>query len=517
MPAVKRMRNNPDTTYSQLPRAQAIRTGTYLGLILGLGACLRLATLGRQSLWLDESFSYWMANRSWTALLASLPFNDTHPPLYYLSLQPMIALGGSEWVLRLPSALFSVVSIGLVFALGKELFNRTTALIAAFIVAIAPIQIWFAQEARMYALVSMLALAAGLFAVRALRTNRWPDWLMLGLCEGLALLTDIAALWFVIAVNVAWLLAVKAHWRSGRFWPWLMAQLFAFCLYLPWVPGLLQQLSNGITNWIPPATVTIMARTLTDFTGSYEQRSTPESLLTLIALVTPFVLAARGLFREMAARKMAYLLLGCWFFIPIGLAFLISQPYISVPLLSLLVGQGRSIFLTRNLIVASFPLYLLLARSLTLSPRRARFVILAALVMMSGVSYYQNVLHDSKEDFRAAAQIVTAQAVPSDLILFAPPYIELPFAYYYNRSPGVEVSFDTLTEGVISNQGFPANTSPGELLSHYQRVWLITSSDNIYRVDTAHTKETLDARGSVLDAREVYGVSILLYRLNKPN
>jgi hypothetical protein len=41
-------------------------------LILGLGAILRLATLGRQSLWLDEGWSYWVANRSWQALLTSL-------------------------------------------------------------------------------------------------------------------------------------------------------------------------------------------------------------------------------------------------------------------------------------------------------------------------------------------------------------------------------------------------------------------------------------------------------------
>src|SRR5436190_14287662 len=71
--------------------------------ILSLGAALRLATLSRQSLWLDEASSYWIANRSWSDLVAELPRYDPHPPLHYLVLHLMIALGDAEWLLRLPS------------------------------------------------------------------------------------------------------------------------------------------------------------------------------------------------------------------------------------------------------------------------------------------------------------------------------------------------------------------------------------------------------------------------------
>lgn len=492
------------------PRRNAI----HLCLILGLGAGLRLATLGRQSLWLDEGFSYWMANRPWTTLLASLPNNDTHPPLHYLILQPMIALGGSEWLLRLPSALAGIASIGLLFALGKELFDRKTGLIAAFILAIAPFHLWFAQEARMYALVAVLSLAAGLFAARALRTNRRRDWLLFGLCEGLALLADVAAIWFVLAVNTAWLLSVRKYWRSQRFWPWLAAQLLALALYLLWLPSSLQQLSNGITGWIPPATLTVLARTLTDFIGSYEQRSTLESVFSLMVIVIPLVAAARQLFREASTKTMPYILSGCWFFIPIGLAFLFSQPYFRVPLFSSIVGQGRSIFLTRNLIVASFPLYLLLARGLILSRRPVSYAVLVALVAMSALSYYQNVLLDSKEDYRTAAQIVNEHTVTDDVIVFAPPYLELPFEYYYDRSPFTEISLDTLTEGVISDHLFQTDLSPIEVINRYPRAWLIMNSDNIYREDAAGLKHVLETRGSLLESHQVHGVSVFLFKMS---
>lgn len=94
------------------------RSRLYFWLILGLGALLRLATLSRQSLWLDEGTSYWLANLPWQTLLASLPAIDPHPPLYYLLLQPFISLGGGEWLLRLLSAIAGIASIGLIFALG---------------------------------------------------------------------------------------------------------------------------------------------------------------------------------------------------------------------------------------------------------------------------------------------------------------------------------------------------------------------------------------------------------------
>src|SRR6266545_2121574 len=117
------MRKLTLSIYSLSRQDEGTRATVWLWLILILGAILRLATLSRQSLWLDEGFSYWMANRRWTEVVAYLPLYDIHPPLYYLVLRGMIALGGSEWLLRLPSALAGLASIGLLYALGVELFN----------------------------------------------------------------------------------------------------------------------------------------------------------------------------------------------------------------------------------------------------------------------------------------------------------------------------------------------------------------------------------------------------------
>ncbi len=488
---------------------------TWFWLILGLGALLRLATLNRQSLWLDEAYSFWMSNRPWQDIVASLPSADTHPPLHYLVLQPMIALGGSEWLLRLPSALAGIVSIFLLYALGAELFNRQTGLLAALILAISPLHIWYAQEARMYALVAVLALAAGLFAARALRTNHPVDWILLGVCQGLALWTNSGAVWFTLALNTAALLIVVALWQSRRFWPWVASQLLALAIFSPWLPAFHQQMQSNHARGIPPATIHQALLTLGDFVDSFA-RPQPEVLLALLVLVIGLAVGARSLLREALVHRARYVLLGCWFVVPVGLSFLVSQPYVHLPLLSAVLGPRHSIFATRNLIIASFPLYLLLARSLQLGKRPLSAVVLVVLVVLGAVAYRGNNLQEQKDDYRAAAKIVAAHALPRDLIVFAPNYLELPFLYYSDRSNGAGVRMEELEDGVIAEGKPHPYASPAAALPYYHRVWLITWSYNPYYYrDHMGTVPAVKAMGRLLKSQQVQGLRVQLYDIGK--
>jgi len=64
----------------------------WLLLILLMALILRSAFLGGKSVWLDEAFSVWMAERPveriWTTTA------DPHPPLYYLMLKAWMFLAG---------------------------------------------------------------------------------------------------------------------------------------------------------------------------------------------------------------------------------------------------------------------------------------------------------------------------------------------------------------------------------------------------------------------------------------
>ena len=81
----------------------------WVALTLLLGAVLRLLWLGHKSLWLDEAFSLWMANRPLGELWGQLVALDQHPPAYYLLLHLWTGwTGQSEVGLRLLLSLIHI-------------------------------------------------------------------------------------------------------------------------------------------------------------------------------------------------------------------------------------------------------------------------------------------------------------------------------------------------------------------------------------------------------------------------
>src|SRR5262245_255326 len=137
-----------------------------LAAVLALSLALRLHELGDRSLWLDEGISLWLARRPWDDLLPTLATHDESPPLYFALLHLWRAGGENEAALRLPSVLAGVLAVALGAALGTALGGRGAGLLAALFLAVSPVQVHHAQEARMYAQVSALTLAVTWGALR---------------------------------------------------------------------------------------------------------------------------------------------------------------------------------------------------------------------------------------------------------------------------------------------------------------------------------------------------------------
>jgi 4-amino-4-deoxy-L-arabinose transferase-like glycosyltransferase len=130
-------------------------------LIVALAVGLRFWRLNGQSLWADEGNSAALALRSWTDI-SQAAAADIHPPLYYWLLSLWVKIFGlSESGLRSLSVVVGAATVGLTFDLGRRLFGRVAGLLAAFLLAMAPLPVYYAQEARMYALLTFWATALG--------------------------------------------------------------------------------------------------------------------------------------------------------------------------------------------------------------------------------------------------------------------------------------------------------------------------------------------------------------------
>ncbi len=247
-----------------------------LGLILLLAFALRWSHLGARNLWFDEAWS-WYVSRQPVSVILEEGRSNIHPPFLHIVLKVWTALfGESRVALRMPSLLANVGTIGLTYVLGRWMLSRRVALLAAFFLALSPHQVFYAQEARMYALVTVLTVGAVLAHVRLLREmgmlagavarassgRRLLGWAFIYMLSGaLALYTHVfgALVLTALAVHFLGLVAWRSHQGDLPAPPrlllrrWALWQLGLGLLYAPWVTTFIYQVfSRPRQGWRPP-------------------------------------------------------------------------------------------------------------------------------------------------------------------------------------------------------------------------------------------------------------------------
>jgi 4-amino-4-deoxy-L-arabinose transferase-like glycosyltransferase len=186
-----------------------------LAALTALGVAIRFASLGVQSFHHDEVITVArVIPGSFVDMLHQVKGSESNPPLYYvLAWGWAKAFGTGEVAIRSLSAIFGAATVPLAYCAGRELAGRRAGLIAAALVAVNPMLIWYSQEARSYALLVFFGAASLLFFARALRTRGGRDLALWALASGLALCSHYFAV-FAIAIEALWLLvALRSHWR----------------------------------------------------------------------------------------------------------------------------------------------------------------------------------------------------------------------------------------------------------------------------------------------------------------
>ena len=215
-----------------------------VGAITLLGAALRLYQIGAQSLWFDELLSVTISRLGLMAVVTSPASID--PPLYYSLLHFWLSLSHDDSVVRLLSALPEIAAIPAMYMLGRKLFNGQVALVAALIFAIAPFQLYYAQEARMYALLVLFSILSIWAYARAIESNRRRDWAIWVITTSLALYTHTFAVLLLLALD----LDALVRWRISkrRLQPVVVSNIAIGVLLIPSIVLLFQKLS-----WLLPA------------------------------------------------------------------------------------------------------------------------------------------------------------------------------------------------------------------------------------------------------------------------
>ena len=397
-----------------------------LAAILLLGAALRFYRLDAQSFWNDEGNTARLVERPIPLIIAGAG-SDIHPPGYYLLLHGWFKVAGnSEFALRGFSALAGILTLAVATALGRKVGGRWTALGAAFSLAIQPLAVYYSQEARMYALLSLLAALTIWFAAQFLREPR-PNglWLLLVLSSGLY--THYAYGLVILSLNAAfmisWVTVQPLRWRQFR--RWILIQLLAATTFLPWLPRL-----SNTTSWRPP-----------DIDASGALQELTAALLTGITL---------------PAEQSKYLLPIAGVLLTLAIWQRSKEPFIKwcVLLLSglplmLITASGiyRPAYL-KFLLVSSAPLAVTLALPLrerlskkrSASNRRTALIRRGLALLLLGALWpaqllsLHNLYFDpqyARDDYRGIAAQIAAHSAPEDAIILSAPNQWEVFTYYY--------------------------------------------------------------------------------------
>ena len=436
-------------------------------LLVLLAFGLRVYRLDSTSFWLDEGLTPLRGGYSVLDILSNQitiqegTGQDTHPPLYFLVIHVVSALtGASDFALRYPSVLADVLLVPILYQFGRRLHSSAAGLLAALIATINPLQIWYAQEARMYTLVVLLGALAAYLLWRAwqgaplLRT-----FLLFALFATLAFLTHYTAAFLVAGLLPFW---VWLLWKRGRRRLLLAGALLAALVVIPFVPQIVPRLFTGAeTGYSYISPLVILADVVRNFSLGITVDFERPQIIYLLTGLTLLALAGVVGPRPWPAR---------WRARPFLLAYLLAA-VAGLTLGSLLKPMYLGV---RHIMVGSPAYMLLLALGLLALPRRAWVapaLALGLLLLASGVSLF-NLYTDptfARDDVRALVRYVEKHADADDVVLYNNPIL-LPLHEHYRQREALPVEALPVYPHPVSARTL---SRLEQLAATHERIWFI--------------------------------------------
>ncbi|RJP36288.1 MAG: hypothetical protein C4547_07550, partial [Phycisphaerales bacterium] len=190
-----------------------------IALATAAGTGLRFVGLSAHEFWYDESCTYLYVRDlfDWPAGWANLLRESTNLPYYVLLRGWATIFGHSEAAYRAFSALAAALTVPLLGAAAARLAGRRGGVIAAVLAAAHPLHVYYAHEARAYALWVLLLTGAAWALIRAVQRMTARSWSLYGVLLLAALPTHYFSLYWAPATLAAVTLAQDRR-RAVRFW-----------------------------------------------------------------------------------------------------------------------------------------------------------------------------------------------------------------------------------------------------------------------------------------------------------
>lgn len=421
-----------------------------LPLILLAAAALRAWPIADWPLWLDESWSRWLAEKDWHALVDSTAHFDTHPPFYYsllklwLSVAPHTPAG-----MRLLSVVAGVATAGAAMLCAAQVpslrRSRPFRVAAGGLAALSPALVIAGQQARPYALLALAFTLALGCALRIVRTGGWRWWTAYAGALALVLWLHNLGFLFAGALGLGLLLALAAEGRlRSELRGFALAHLAAALVWIPVLLGIIEQRREWTAGWLRFVPNEVPQGLGLGLAGP----GMGALLVLLFAALGIAAMARRGPERG-------------------PLLLLVSAALAPAAMEVALSAIVSPVFLPRTLAPSAVPLLLLAAAGLARfrSPRERGAATFAA-AMVLGLTSAALATRPAEEKWDQLGASLSARLRPGEEVWLLPNEIALPLRYAAPSLPA---------RGVPAE--FPAPAHPGPRYSGTRAVPGMTEAD----------------------------------------
>ena len=463
-------------------------------IITWIAYALRLINIDAFSFWTDEALtplrsSYPLAQifRN-DIIIEGVVTKDTHPPFYYLIIHFTRSLfGETDFAYRYPSVLAGVLLLPIMYQFGRRLHNFKLGLLVLLLVTINPLQIWYADEARMYTVYVLLIASASYILWRALSGAPLLRYLFLYLLlAGLAFYTHYTAVFLIAFQSLFW---VWLLWKNGLQKVIIGVGFLGLLIAIPLVPYTIPRLFSGneanfflVSPWV--MLIDVLRFFALGVTVNFEQLP----IQVLIAVNTMLLILGVYAARRWPCRLF---LLSYLFAIVLGLmlgSYLFKPMYQGVrhimggsPALIILVAWGILFAWeqAQQKMKPRFVWYLVASIG---------FLVVLSASLLSLYNFYNHPEIYAKDDFRSLIAQMETLAGENDVIVYNNA-IHLPLHEHYRTRSDVSVVAIPYYPSLARDTAVPDLLN---LVEVYDRIWFMPDSPADHRDDEGLVRQWLN-------------------------
>lgn len=475
----------------------------FIFAIIAFGLSIRIILAQTKDFWFDEAFTFFLAKNSIPNLLTAAA-SDNNPPFYYLFLHFWMKLGQAEFILRLPSIIFGLLSLCLIYLVSKEIFDHKTAIFSLLLLAASPLHVYYSAEARMYSLWLFLTLVLVYCFLKILKNPKPIYYLLFILCSLLSLYTHYFST--LVLGSFAFYLVVKRREHPKLINPFILVYTLVFLAFLPWLRIFLSSphpVSLSLTAWegIPTTFLAFVLGGIGDITLKTMFSQDTSSLWQIIFVI--FATISFGLFslnlKNKKDRKHLPLLL-IILLLPIFVTTIISLFY--------------PIFSPRGFFAFSFAFYILLARGIASINNRfpTQSVLLLITILGLIVSFVSISPEFDREPLKKAAAFLENNYQKDDVLIHKTISTYYSSRFYHKGKLDESLLLNkNLTIGITQKGDFVFYT-PEEIKQSKGRVWFISIPNRAYQEDIEEAKIFLNNKFKIAEKYQFESIEITLYK-----